>query len=359
MINKKCPQKGVCSMNVAEFYREFSSDCSAGCGNQLLAKLPAPVTKTGRCWFRLAHGGAHYSLLFSNEVDSTYDDGSISRVGDVGGDWRIEKIRVGLCKGVKEEPDTWQTATFEGSVQKEVSGKAPFVTDPIPLGAKAGQWLCYEITFTGSCYPYHEEAVLTMVEDKQMPLPLMIGSDRQVKEKIGFLGDSITQGCGTEDDSYTHWVAQIAEKLPENCSVWDLGIGYARASDAATNGGWLERAKQCDTVHVCFGVNDVLRSRKAEDILHDLQTIVSKLKEADAKVILFTLPPFDLEGEQRLQWQSANQTIRESLWKAADGLFDIAAVLGQDAPNEHRCIYGGHPDAAGCKVVAEAYLRQR
>ena len=37
----------------------------------------------------------------------------------------------------------------------------------------------------------------------------------------------------------------------------------------------------------------------------------------------------------------------------------IAAVLGQQAPNEHRCIYGGHPNAEGCKAVAEAYLKER
>lgn len=230
------------------------------------------------------------------------------------------------------------------------------MTDPIPLGATPGAYLCYEITLTGSCYPYHEEAVLTIVPDKQIPLPLMIGCDRKVSQKVGFLGDSITQGCGTEDDSYTHWVAKIAEGLPENCSVWDLGIGYARAYDAATDAGWLQRAKMCDTVHVCFGVNDILRGRTAEQVLEDLHTIVGKLKQANCRVILLTLPPFDLEGEQRMRWQKVNHTIRTSLRTEADGLFDIAAVLGQPAPKEHLCIYGGHPDAEGCQAVAEAYL---
>lgn len=345
-------------MTITEFYRIFSSDCTAGCGNQLLAKFSEPVTKTGRCWFKLSHGGENYALLFSNVIDSTYDDGSISRPGDVGGDWTIQGMRVGLCKGFKEEPALWKTVTFDGTEEKKVSGREIFGSDPISLKARAGEWLCYEISFTGSCFPYHEEAVLTMLPDKQMPLPLMIGSDRKVSERIGFLGDSITQGCGTEDDSYTHWVAKIAEKLPESCSVWDLGIGYARAEDAATDGEWLKRAKQCDKVHVCFGVNDTLRNYRAEEILQNLQRIVSKLKEADCRVILLTLPPFDLEGEQRIQWQKVNKTIRESLSKEADGLFDIAAVLGQAAPNEHLCIYGGHPNAHGCAVVAEAYLQQ-
>lgn len=345
-------------MTIQDFYRSFASDCTAGCGNQLLTRLEAPVTKTGRCWFRLSRGGENYALLFSNQIDSTYDDGSISKANDVGGEWQIESMRLGLCKGVGEVPLAWQQVTFDGQTHKPVSGPDAFATDPVPLHAKAGDYLCYEITLTGSCYPYHEEAVLTMKPDKQMPLPLMIGCDRPVSQKVGFLGDSITQGCGTEDDSYTHWVAKIAENLPADISVWDLGIGYARAKDAATDGGWLARAKQCDTVHVCFGVNDVLRGRKAESILQDLKTILTKLKAANSRVILLTLPPFDLEGDQRIQWEKTNAAIRSSLCKEADGLFDIAAVLGQPAPNENLCIYGGHPNAEGCRLVAEAYLKQ-
>lgn len=345
-------------MDMTYFYKTYTSDCAAGCGNQLLARLAQPETRTGRCWFRLTHGGENYSLLFSNQIDSTYDDGSISRAGDMGGDWCIQQIRMGLCGAVGEMPDQWKTATFDGQIAKEVSGKEVFYTDPIALQAKAGDYLCYEITLIGSCYPYHEEAVLTVVPNKQIPMPLMIGCDRPVETKIGFLGDSITQGCGTEDDSYTHWVAQIAQGLPESCSVWDLGIGYARAYDAAGNDGWLDRAKQCDVIHVCFGVNDILRGRTAEQVLGDLSTLAAKLKEAGCKVILLTLPPFDLEGTALTQWQKANKIIREELCRQADGLFDIAQVLGQAPPNDHLCIYGGHPDQYGCKAVAEAYLRQ-
>lgn len=345
-------------MTVADYFRKFSSDCSAGCGNQLLTHLQQPVAKTGRCWFRLSRGGENYALLFSNQIDSTYADGSISKANDVGGNWTIERMRIGLCDRQGAEPANWQKVTFDGAESKEISGIELFVTDPVPLGAKAGAWLCYEITLTGSCYPYHEEAVLTILPDKQVPLPLMIGCDRPVAEKIGFLGDSITQGCGTEDDTYTHWVARIAEKLPAEYSIWNLGIGYARAYDAASDGGWLARAKQCDTVHVCFGVNDILRGRCAQQILQDLTAIVTKLKEANCRVILLTVPPFDLEGEEKTCWRDVNRTIRDSLWKTADGLFDIAAVLGQPEPNENRSLYGGHPNAEGCHAVAEAYLKQ-
>ena len=332
----------------------------------MLAKLGHTVSKTGRCWFRLSNGGENYGFLFSNCIDSTYDDGSISRANDVGGEWRIDRMRVGLCGKLKEEPATWKTVTFGGCESKLVTGPEVFVSDPVELGAQAGDLLCYEITLTGDRFPYHEEVVLTLESkhdgafqpDKQFPIPLMIGSDRPVHRKIGFFGDSITQGCGTEDDSFTHWVAQIDMGLPEAYSVWDLGIGYARAQDAASNGGWLERAGRCDTVHVCFGVNDLLRGRSDQEILQDLEQVITCLKDAGCKVILLTLPPFDLEGNVRKMWAQTNQAIRSELWKQADGLFDIAQVLGHPAPNEHQCRYGGHPDETGCRAVAEAYLAQ-
>ena len=61
-------------MTITVFYKTYASDCTAGCGNQLLTRLEQPITKTGRCWFRLSHGAENYALLFSNQVDSTYDE---------------------------------------------------------------------------------------------------------------------------------------------------------------------------------------------------------------------------------------------------------------------------------------------
>lgn len=104
-------------MKISGFYQHYTSDCTAGCGNQLLTRLDEPMTKTGRCWFRLSRGGDNYALLFSNQIDSTYDDGSISKANDVGGDWWIEEIRVGVCPVWGEEPACWYPVTFEGAVK--------------------------------------------------------------------------------------------------------------------------------------------------------------------------------------------------------------------------------------------------
>ena len=354
-------------MNLQEFYQTYSSDCTAGSANQLLARLEKPIVRTGRNYYRLSHGGENYSLLFSNTIDSTFADGSISRANDVGGRWVIHQMRVGLCAASGEEPAVWHIVTFAGETEKMVEGPGAFCTDPIPLQAKAGDVLCYEICFEGACFPYHEEIVLPVTVwngeefelNKQIPVPLMIGSDRPVEARYGFIGDSITQGCGTPVDSYEHWVARIAEELPESYSVWDLGIGYARAYDAATDGDWLGRAKTCDTVHVCFGVNDILKGRTAEQVIEDLRTIVLSLKTAGRRVILFTVPPYDMMEEKKEYWYTVNAAIRGEIGALADAVFDFAKALGQEAPNEHCSIYGGHPNSQGCAVAARRYLEER
>lgn len=352
-------------MTLNDYYRTYSSDCTAGSSNQAFARFGEPAEHTGRISYRLSHGGERYSLLFSNRLDSTYSDGTASVANDIGGIWDILGMRVGLSGAWDAEPELWHTVTFDGEKTKRVSGAEPFFTDPIPLHAKGGEYLCYEITLFGDCFPCHDEIILNArkktadggwVPDKRIPAPLMIGSDRPVKKRIGFLGDSITQGIGTEYESYTHWVAKTAEGLADNVSVWDLGIGCARAYDAASDQGWLARAKQCDTVTVCFGVNDLFHARTVQQITDDLRTILIALKKAGCRTVLFTVPPFDMTGDLAKKWYAANEIIRGELAETADAVFDFAKVLGQKAPNEHMSVYGGHPNAEGCAVVAEALL---
>ena len=120
-------------MHLQEFYQTYSSDCTAGSANQLLARLEKSVLRIGRNYYRLSHGGENYVLLFSNTIDSTFSDGSISRANDVGGRWLIHQMRVGLCAASGEEPSDWHIVTFDGKSEKVVEGPGAFCTDLIPL----------------------------------------------------------------------------------------------------------------------------------------------------------------------------------------------------------------------------------
>ena len=83
----------------------------------------------------------------------------------------------------------------------------------LDLSIREGDYLCVQIAFRGSRIPCHPEInIPSFVKDgsrfvpsEYVPVPNMIGARRNVKARVGFLGDSITQGLGTDLDSYDHW----------------------------------------------------------------------------------------------------------------------------------------------------------
>lgn len=352
-------------MTSEAFFRTFTSDTTAGSSNQMLVRFPEPVTRTGRVSYRLTRGGERYALLFTNRADSTFADGANSKVNDAGGLWEILSMRVGLAKETGVPAETYQTVTFDGQPNRTVqAGEGFFCTDPVTLHAAPGDYLVYEVTVHGSVFPCHEQMTLNVYSgekeplspDKRIPVPVMIGCDRPAWQKVGFLGDSITQGIGTPCESYAHWVAKAAEALLDDVSVWNLGIGFGRASDAATDGLWLARAKTCDIVTVCFGVNDILRGRTAEEVLHDLTTIVMALHEAGTRVLLLTVPPFDMEHDHQAHWYAANDAIRSGI-VPADMILNVAPILGRSQPFSHLAAFGGHPNAEGSMLLGHAAAR--
>ena len=227
------------------------------------------------------------------------------------------------------------------------------------------EYICLEVTFSGKTIPYHEETLLPVfVKDEEkwkyskfMPFAGMIGCDRNVKIKIAYLGDSITQGIGTKPNSYLHWNAIFSDKTGSDYSYWNLGIGYGRASDAASNGAWLYKAKQNDIIFVCYGVNDILQNQPEEQIKADLTNIVTLLKNAGKKVILQTIPPFNYQGEDIKKWERLNLYILTQLKDKVDFVFDNTKILGKKE-NPSDAEYGGHPDEKGCKLWAEALFKE-
>ena len=217
-----------------------------------------------------------------------------------------------------------------------------------------------EIAFTGHEIPYHPELWVNayaktesgFIADKALPVPSMIGCKRQVKTRVAFVGDSITQGIGPAPDSYLHYAALTAEALGREYAFWDLGIGCARADDLASNGIWLYKAKQTDVACVCFGVNDLGRGFTAEQIIDNLTFIVHKLQEAGVKVLLQTVPPYDYRPELIEKWKRVNEYITNTLSKTIP-VFDCSlAIANRDEP--YRAIYGGHPNERGSALWAQA-----
>lgn len=352
-----------------EWFHTYKSNTLAGSGNQYFFVMENNESRTGRVYYKVYAGGKYnYSLLFSNVIDSTYFDGSVSRCNMYCDRWKILRASIGVCDTCEEdsaaEPEKFYPLTFQGKTSKTVNPGEIFTTDAIELDVKKDEYLCVEIEFRGSRIPCHEEIILPVfikengqwVPSRRIPVPGMIGCDRKVQASIGFLGDSITQGIGTAVNSYLHWNARLAEALGPDYSYWNLGLGFGRAEDAASDGAWLWKAKQMDMVVVCFGVNDVCQGREEEAIKDDLLTVIHRLKEVGVKVMIQTLPPFDLQGESLEKWLHLNEYIRSTLAEEADAVFDVAPVLC-DGPIEFGSAkYAGHPNEEGCRVWAEAML---
>lgn len=361
-----------------DYFGKFSSNTCAGSGNQLLFNTAEGETRTGRLYYKVyAPGKYSYSILFSNTVDSTFADGSMCRRNTLGGHWEILEAKAAVCPGsalgedvesktaaerINETKLSFVELTFDGSLNRQVKPGEFFHTDPLELDFGQGDYLCLELTFRGEGVPYHEESQLPLYikgEDgwyycKHLPFASMLGCDRQIKQRIGFLGDSITQGCGTGVNTYVHWNAVLAEKLGQDYAYWNLGLGYGRASDAATDGVWLSRAKHNDIVVVCYGVNDLLQIGDEQQLKADLEKIVDCLNAAGVKVVLQTIPPFDYEGERIGKWLRVNDYIRQTLSKKAALVFDVVPWLQQDEAHPHMAKFVGHPNEEGCTVWANA-----
>lgn len=349
------------------YFDTYSSNTVAGSGNQLLFRPEDPLRPlTGRVYYRVEAGGRFgWSFLFSNTIDTTFSDGKVGHCNLVCDEWKILSAAVGVSKTAdpSTEPVNLIPLTFDGKPEKTVAPGGFFTSDRVELEADAGTYLCLQISFCGRMIPCHEESLLPvfrLAEDgqwapcRQMPLASMVGCDRPVKLRVGYLGDSITQGIGTEQNSYTHWNAVLSGMLGTDFAFWNLGLGYARASDAASDSAWLFRAKQNDWVVLCLGVNDLWQTRDGEALKRNLTETVRKLKSAGVRVVLQSVPPFDYDPELTKTWREVNRYLRETLATEADAYFDTVPVLRKSVEEDFTAAYGGHPNAEGCQKWAEA-----
>ena len=362
-----------------KFFDTYRSNTYAGTCNQHCFFGDREVRRTGRAYYRISYGGTYrYSFLFSNILDGTYSHGDISHRNMVCDPYTIHSMRVGRCPADAVGTDfheagnaldgltcDWQDVTFDGKGEKQVAPAEFFHTDPVEMSFETEEYLCVEITFSGTKIPYMQEAQIPAYRkdkdgwryEKRMPYPSMVGCDRPVKARIGYLGDSITQGIGPGENSYMHWNAQLSRLLGDEYSYWNLGIGCARANDIATDSAWLYKAKQNDIVFLCCGTNDTWRGYPEGQIVRDIEHVVDILNKEGIKVILQTIPPFNYSDLHVERWKWMNEYIRTALSRKVAMVFDEGVHMQESEERTHYNRYGAHPNAEGCTVWAEALYR--
>ncbi|WP_128083496.1 SGNH/GDSL hydrolase family protein [Paenibacillus sp. DMB5] len=371
---------------------DYSSATALSTAANFIMNAAEPFTHTYRTYVRLRENGS-LTLKFwhSNNVDSTWDLGQEASGSEPGGEWVIEAAYIadgGLVPDGSVTPGTQIPVTFGGQGSRQVASGECFWSDEAELELPEGHYLAFTWTIrtlgAGKSFPYNVEGMLVSgfdapgtlagseaaegfnESDKLLVAPSYIGYKKQVAKKLVFLGDSITQGVRTEKDAYTYWAARIAEGLGTEYGLWNIGSGWGRAYDVAADGPWLNKAKQGDEVLMVLGVNDLdIGKRTADELLGDLAGIINKIKEAnpEAGIILSTVPPFNFAEERGTYWRTVNAVILNAPPAGVDRVFDIAAVLSEPAPEEHRIRpeymsneFDPHPNGHAGKAVAEAFL---
>ncbi|MGN0622272.1 MAG: GDSL-type esterase/lipase family protein [Porcipelethomonas sp.] len=355
-----------------EFGKYVSNTVSATGNNKIIESAD---NVTYRAYFPVEeYGEFEYCFYFSNAVDSTWGNGRSITADRQGGEYTIVSASVGDGGTDPEKaPEKMTKVTFEGSDSKNVTPGEAFWSDSVSLTVDEGDYLVWEWTLTGTDIPCTNISGLTpafsgkdgnLVNTNECPLPQMIGCNREVKLNIAAIGDSITQGCETTQNEYKFWVSQISESLGIDYSMWNLGLGYARASDAAQNGNWLQRAANADVVIVAFGTNDIVSGKSidigpssAEEIEEWTRTIVETLRNAGCRVILFNAPPFDLDGEKESTRQAYNAAVPKIAEDSGADFFDFASYLS-DESNPSASLFGGHPNDEGCSLIAQKFTEQ-
>ena len=334
------------------------------------------VTKTFRGLFKIQeYGELEYKFYFSNNVDSTFSNGSHSYRNMPTESYKIISATVGTTSspfgtGKINNP---KALTFGGSVTRDVKGGEMFWSDALTLNIPNGHWLIFEWTveYTVIAATNSENVALALFEctngsvatTDAAPMPALVGADRGNSIRIAFIGDSITMGIGAGSKNYKGWAAQITERLGTTVSAWNLGVGYARGDDAANSPAWLEKAKNNDVVVICFGVNDINSGpynfsgqRNATDIKNDIAKIAETCADAGAEIIIFTTPPYTYANSTKVTvWRALVNQLKTLAAEKGYKLFDFAAIVGTEADPSVPA-YGGHPNAEGCRIVAEKFI---
>lgn len=353
-----------------DLIREYPSNTVISTCNNYILLNEKEITIKGRIFYKMRESGCFpYRFFFNNAVDSTFDNGSVAYANLIGTDLTVVEAAVGIWNGKVDDYDgsNSKPLTFYGKKGYVAKAGEFYYSDEIMLDVPKDSYLVFQWTVKGKDIPFTPDKVIPShiwdeekgkwVPSPNMPQPYLIGAKRAVSKRVCFFGDSITQGLGTSFDTYLFWVADIARAIPKDIAVWDIGLGFGRAQDAASDGYWLAKAKTADFVNLCFGVNDIMQGRTAEEIKNDLTTIVKKLKEAGVPVGVFTIPPFDYDEKMRKIWYECDDYIKNVLAKECAYCFNTALYWGLEAPEDYKSRWGGHPNEEGCQFLADGFVK--
>lgn len=351
-------------------FKKYVSNTSLALGTSYLIESTNGI-KGYRIYVKpTVYGKFKWRFFFINSVNSTYGLGEVAHANVSGGSWKIHKATIGISASLDKDDEIKNVTkvTYNGSESKCVSPDEHFWSDEIDFEINDG-YIVWEWDLEGENIPSMPEDIYTAysVQDGKWahewnrPAPCLFGVERPYKKRIAFLGDSITAGCGTKKDGYEMWVARIADELKDEYAVWNLGLGFGRGSDCATDGSWLYKAKQYDIAVITYGVNDIKsgeygkgKPSSAGEIVSWAEAMATSLQNAGVEVIISTIPPFSYNERERWEWRCANLGLKLLAKRLGARVYDIASSL-ESEPYKGDYPYGDHPNGEGCRIAFEKF----
>lgn len=189
------------------------------------------------------------------------------------------------------------------------------------------------------------------------------------------IGDSITDGRGTDDDHNNRWTDVLAARLPANVAMMNQGIG---ATNLVGNSGTAAQARfdrdvlgQSGVKYaiVLDGVNDIGGGANYNSLKGAYDDLIKRAHDKNVKIIGGTITPFYCTGSSSCNsyYSTAHEMVRTQVNTyvksgAFDGYIDFdAAVSDGGNPPKLAPTYaawaqedGLHPGPAGYQKMGEA-----
>lgn len=330
----------------------------------------------------------------------------------------VEQVHVGIHNGNGNiKPGTNQLVTFNQGQQALSMGQKDYLSDPFNLKVNFGEELAVTLFLKGvhagnvtghletnqeAYFAPASTAKLAAAESSaQFPLRWISAaylSELQVQtaDERGVLvviGDSITDGTGSEFNSNTRWSDVLAKRLANAVppvavqSIANMGIGanrllsdpYLLLSAVFNSGPGLLKRMDRDVLQVnrvshvilLIGTNDigVPPGTTAAELIAGYRQFLSRLKTRGIKVYISTILPVGIRElpirAPLIHFSTQSQSVRDEVnqWirsqKEFDAVIDFEkAVEDPKRPGYMRAEFdsgdGLHPNSKGYKAMGEA-----